>query len=275
MDRLLKKDTVLVIVFGGGIFFVILTVVMVGILLSKIPQVKGMVMATIMVIPPNSQSFETDLVITPIMPNLEPVRSSPTPMAETLQTPEPVESAALRDTLSVLQDKLSLSTATSTPSPTPTITLIAVPPTPISQLVEGLRIGNMAPDFMLGSNRASRVSLSDFRGKIVILNFWTTWCPACRHEVPNLQLIHNEYGPRNVVVLAVNLGEKLETVERFAQNNGISFAVWLDEDRWAGNIYGIRSIPTTYFIDENGIIRDVNIGTMTREQIIARLEKLF
>jgi peroxiredoxin len=93
--------------------------------------------------------------------------------------------------------------------------------------------------------------------------------------VPDLQAIHNEFGPQGVVVLAVNEGEKLDTVARFAQDNGISFNVWLDEDRWAGNIYQVRSIPTTYFIDEEGIIRDIQIGTMRRDQIVTKLEKLF
>ncbi len=139
---------------------------------------------------------------------------------------------------------------------------------------EGLRLGALAPDFTLGSNRASRVSLSELRGKIVILNFWASWCPPCRHEVPALQSIHNEFGPQGVVVLAVNEGEKLENVERFAWDNDISFTVWLDEDRWAGSIYSVRSIPTTYFIDGEGVIRAIQIGTLSREQIVAQLEKL-
>jgi thiol-disulfide isomerase/thioredoxin len=139
---------------------------------------------------------------------------------------------------------------------------------------EGLTIGSIAPDFTLGSNRASRVSLSELRGKIVILNFWASWCPPCRHEVPALQSIHHQYGPQGVVVLAINEREKLENVERFAHDNSISFAVWLDEDGWAGQVYQVRAIPTTYFIDGEGIIRAVQIGTLTKDQIIAHLEKL-
>ena len=65
----------------------------------------------------------------------------------------------------------------------------------------------------------------------------------------------------------------MKTVERYAWDNGIHFAVWLDEDKWAGNIYQIRGIPTTYFIDEDGIIRAVHRGTRTREQFAAELEK--
>ncbi|RME43347.1 MAG: TlpA family protein disulfide reductase [Caldilineae bacterium] len=137
-----------------------------------------------------------------------------------------------------------------------------------------MQIGNIAPNFTLGSNRASRVSLSGLRGKVVILNFWATWCPPCQHEVPALQAVHNEYGPQGVVVLAVNEGEKIETVERFANDHGISFAVWLDEDGWAGHLYNVRAIPTTYFIDREGIIRAVHFGSMTQEQIVTQLKKL-
>ncbi len=196
---------------------------------------------------------------------------APTSTPTATATPLPKESAG--DSLTIVQP-------TATPLSPPTSTLVpTAPPTPTqaavsAQPVEGLLVGNLAPNFTLGSNRASRVSLNELRGKIVILNFWASWCPPCRHEVPDLQAIHNEYGPQGVVVLAVNLGEKLESVERFAHDNGVGFAVWLDEDKWAGNIYGVRSIPTTYFIDEAGIIRAVQIGTMSRDQIIKHLEKL-
>lgn len=191
----------------------------------------------------------------------------PTLTPTATSTPSPSAKASANDSLTI---------ATPTPSvtPTPTSSPTLAPASVSAQPVEGLQIGNLAPNFTLGSNRASRVSLSDLRGKIVILNFWASWCPPCRHEVPDLQAIHNEYGPQGVVVLAVNLGERLETVERFAHDNDVHFAVWLDEDKWAANIYGVRSIPTTYFIDETGIIRAVQIGSMSHELLIKHLEGL-
>jgi peroxiredoxin len=170
------------------------------------------------------------------------------------------------------RDEIILPTKTPTPQPTPTPTATYVPQT--AQPVEGLQVGNLAPDFTLGSTRDTRVSLSELQGKIVILNFWASWCGYCTIEVPALESIHNEYGPQGVVVLAVNQGENLQTVERFAWNNGIHFTVWLDEDAWAGNIYQVRGIPTTYFIDREGIIQAVHPGTRTREQFVAELEKL-
>jgi thiol-disulfide isomerase/thioredoxin len=199
---------------------------------------------------------------------------APSPTAPPPPTETPTGAARLSG-----GDKLALSTATPALAPTATRAPTASPqPAAPAQAAappaEGLRLGDRAPDFTLGSNRASRVSLSELRGQIVILNFWASWCPPCRHEVPALQSIHNEFGPQGVVVLAVNEGEKLENVERFAWDNDISFTVWLDEDRWAGSIYSVRSIPTTYFIDGEGVIRAIQIGTLSREQIVAQLEKL-
>lgn len=144
----------------------------------------------------------------------------------------------------------------------------------MGQPVDGVGIGNLARDFTLGSNLANRVSLSDLRGKIVILNFWTTWCPYSTREVPDLQALHNEYGPQGVVVLAINEGEQLQHVEKFAWDNDVSFNIWLDEDKWAGYVMGVNSYPTTLFIDQKGVIRARYSGALTREQFIAELKKL-
>jgi len=200
-------------------------------------------------------------------PELQPTATLTTLLDATEPPPTAISTAA-----SVAGDKVSLPTVTPTSSPLPTPTRVG--PSAAAQPVEGLRVGNIAPNFTLGSNRANRVSLSELHGKIVILNFWATWCPPCRHEVPTLEQIHNEYGPQGVVVLAVNLGEKLENVERFAHDNGISFAVWLDEDLWAGNTYNIHSIPTTYFIDQEGIIRAIHLGPLSRDQVVVYLEEI-
>jgi thiol-disulfide isomerase/thioredoxin len=266
MSNLFKENRFLLAVLVGGMLFLTVAVCLVGVSLLWMPATEPKVITAntprAVVAPPTSPvesgdtTDETQAMVEPT-PTATPT-PTPRPSLTPTATPTPAEAAG---------DRLALPTATPTPTNTPA-------PTPIPPPVEGLRVGNTAPDFTLGSNRASRVSLSNLRGKIVILNFWASWCPPCRYEVPTLQAIHNEYGPQGVVVLAVNEGEKLSNVERFAYDNGISFAVWLDEDGWAGNIYRVRSIPTTYFIDEEGIIRAIQIGSMTREQIVAHLEEL-
>lgn len=264
MSNPVTNNRVLFAALIGGLLFVIVAVGFVVLLLSQPPTPQPVVILITATLPDPPPTSTPEREATPTPP------PSPTPPAEPTGTPTSTP-------LSAAGDKLALPTATPPPSPTPTDTPAPTPTSPppsVSQPAEGLRIGDIAPDFTLGSNRASRVSLSELRGKIVILNFWATWCPPCRHEVPALQAIHNELGPQGVVVLAINEGEKLENVERFAHDNKISFAVWLDEDRWAGNIYQVRAIPTTYFIDGEGIIRDIQIGTMSRDQIVSKLEKL-
>lgn len=276
MPQIFGQVRLLLIVFSGGVLFLMMALCLVGVLVWQ-PAVKS-ADSRATPTPPNQLPASTTVSDTPASKTTDKdVQPSPTPAATVARlrsTATPIKAAG---------DKLTLPTATPTPTPpaptltptaTPTDTPLPEPPAPTPQPVEGLGVGQIAPDFTLGSNRAGRVSLSELRGKIVILNFWASWCPPCRHEVPALQAIHHEFGPQGVVVLAVNEGEKLQTVERFAHDNGVSFTVWLDEDKWAGNIYLIRSIPTTYFIDREGIIRAVQIGTMNREQIINHLEKL-
>jgi thiol-disulfide isomerase/thioredoxin len=269
MSNLLSENRFLLAVLVGGVLFLTAAVCLVGVLLLWTPAAEVASVAANTpqaAVPPPTSPVESGATKDETQDMVEPTltatpTSTPHPSPTPTATPTPAEAAGAR---------LTLPTA----APTHTNTPIPPPPTPILPPVEGLRVGNIAPDFTLGSNRASRVSLRDLRGKIVILNFWASWCPPCRYEVPALQAIHNEYGPQGVVVLAVNEGEKLPNVERFAYDNGISFAVWLDEDGWAGNIYRVHSIPTTYFIDEEGIIRAIQIGSMSREQIVTHLEKL-
>lgn len=262
MSNLLKENHLLLAVLIGGSLFMVAAVVLLGLLVLLPPTTKPTTIA--------ANTLPAEAPLTP-SPSSHLITSAPPSLTPTL-TPSPTATPTLKP-ISATGDKLSLPTATSTPSPTSTPAATPTP-TSIPQPVEGLHVGNIAPDFTLGSNRASRVSLSGLRGKVVILNFWASWCPYCAHEVPALQAIHNEYGPQGVVVLAINEREKLENVERFAHDNGVSFAVWLDEDGWAGEIYQVRSIPTTYFIDAEGIIRTVQIGSITKEQVLAHLEKL-
>ncbi len=271
-----NQNNLVLIILTGGVLFVLLAGCVAGVLLWQTPT-SQLSNDSITVTPSTGEVHTPTPVGNEVVSAEIDTKVEPLPVATSTSTSIP--GTAMPTPASIAGDQLSMPTATftpplPTPTSTPTNTPTPRPPPTVPEPVEGLGIGYLAPNFTLGSNRASRVSLSELRGKIVILNFWASWCPPCRHEVPALQAIHHEYGPQGVVVLAVNLGEKLENVERFAHDNGISFAVWLDEDKWAGNIYGVRSIPTTYFIDQDGIIRTIQFGSMTREQIINHLEKL-
>src|SRR5690606_9146948 len=126
----------------------------------------------------------------------------------------------------------------------------------------GTETGNQAPDFQLKQMDGSTVSLSDFRGEIVFLNFWATWCPPCRKEMPDLQRFYEDI---DAVVLGVNLTDteiSAHQVQQFLETFQISFPVVMDTAGEVSRLYQIRPIPTTYIIDSEGIIREKVYGEM-------------
>jgi peroxiredoxin len=128
-------------------------------------------------------------------------------------------------------------------------------------------VGFTAPDFTLTNLDGDRVKLSDFRGKVVFLNFWATWCGYCTMEMPDLQKIHHERG-EEVVVLTVNWtsterSRNPEVVKNFVETNGYTFPVLLDTDGKVAETYLVRGIPLSIFIDKKGVIAAKRSGTMT------------
>ena len=128
---------------------------------------------------------------------------------------------------------------------------------------QSLAPGMPAPDFQLKSLDGQTVSLGSLRGRPVMLNFWATWCGPCRVEMPFIQGVFedSDWAEQGLMVLGVNLGDSPSAVRSFMEDNGLSFTVLLDADQSAAQDYNIRGIPTTYFIDKNGIIKDIKIGT--------------
>ncbi|MDP4172008.1 MAG: redoxin domain-containing protein, partial [Bacillota bacterium] len=121
-------------------------------------------------------------------------------------------------------------------------------------------IGVKAPDFVLKTLTGSTVKLSDFKGKRVMLNFWATWCPPCKAEMPDMEKFYKK-GQKDLIILAVNIDPQLD-VKGFAKANGLTFPILLDEKDEVNTKYHILSIPTTYFIDSKGIIKDKFTGAM-------------
>ena len=124
----------------------------------------------------------------------------------------------------------------------------------------------MAPDFELKSMDDSMIKLSDMRDKNVILNFWYTGCGFCVIEMPDLQKLQDTYAD-DLLILAVNVGEKKEKVQAFMDENNLSFTVLLDEDMDVADTYGIRSFPTTIAVNKKGEIIGGYIGMLTYEQM--------
>ncbi|MFC2005487.1 redoxin domain-containing protein [Chloroflexota bacterium] len=130
------------------------------------------------------------------------------------------------------------------------------------------RVGEPAPDFQLQNLDGQTIYLSNFQGKPVLINFWTTWCPPCRNEMPYMQQIHEEWSGKGLVLLAIDIGERSSTVEEFMQSYNLSLPVLLDTERVVTKKYGINAIPVTFFIDKDGIIREKIVGAFPNKRSI-------
>lgn len=111
-----------------------------------------------------------------------------------------------------------------------------------------------APTFTLKDLNGKEVKLEDHRGKIVFLNFWATWCPPCREEMPSMEKLHIEFKDRDFTMLAIDLREDAKKVRAFKERFKLNFPMLLDSDGSVGSRYGVRSIPTTYLLDGKGYI---------------------
>lgn len=146
--------------------------------------------------------------------------------------------------------------------------------TNLPDVEEGLEKGDMAPDFELELMNGEKVKLSDYRGEKVMLNFWATWCPPCRAEMPDMQKLHEN---KDVTILAVDLFDtesKIEHVEEFIEDYGVTFKVLLDKDSDVSTKYGIQPIPTTYMINSEGIIENMAFGALNYELMVQELDKM-
>ncbi|NOZ04970.1 MAG: redoxin domain-containing protein [Chloroflexi bacterium] len=135
------------------------------------------------------------------------------------------------------------------------------------------RKGFMAPDFslqVLGSN-ARTISLKGYRGnRPVMINFWATWCPPCRAEMPAIQDAYEKYQAEGLVVLAVDQMEPARVVQPFVLDHGLTFPVLLDGESVAADAYRVRALPTTVFVRKDGTILDIVVGGPMSKTFIER-----
>ncbi len=139
------------------------------------------------------------------------------------------------------------------------------------------RVGFAAPDFALTTLNGESITLHDLRGQAVVLNLWATWCPPCRAEMPTLQKVYDEYRTHGLIVLAVNATDqdRREDVIAFVRANKLTFPVLLDERGDVGRLYLVRSLPTTFFISADGVIREVVVGGPMSEALLrTRIEHI-
>lgn len=143
------------------------------------------------------------------------------------------------------------------------------------------REGFLAPDFTLDNLQGEKVTLSDLRGKIVVINLWATWCPPCRAEMPALENAYEQYKDSGLVVLGLNVTnqDSESEVPRFVEEFGLTFPILLDRDGSVSALYELRGLPTTFFVNRAGIIRTVVVGgpmseTFFRSKIEALLQEV-
>lgn len=126
--------------------------------------------------------------------------------------------------------------------------------------------GKPAPDFELAALNGATVHLSDYKGHPVVINYWATWCPPCREELPMFQKRQEKYSP-DLVILAINAGEDLKTVRNYIDREKFTFSVLLDPEWKAEALFGVMAYPTSVFIDRNGIIQARYVGGI-REDVL-------
>jgi len=134
-----------------------------------------------------------------------------------------------------------------------------------------LNIGEKAPAVHLSIINEGDITIDNLKGKAVVLNFWATWCPPCKKEMPLLETTYKNYKDKGLIVLGVNYNEDRETITRFVKEMGITFPVALDRDFKVTKAYGVLALPTTFFIDRRGIIRDRYRGEITEEILSSKV----
>jgi peroxiredoxin len=133
----------------------------------------------------------------------------------------------------------------------------------------------MAPDFSLKDLNGKTVKLSDYRGKIVILNFWTVWCKYCIQEMPDLNELDKELQKENdVIILAVNVQESTKKVKEYLDSNNISLKVLMDSDGAIAQSYGVNSYPITFIINRDGSLFKYIPGATDKETLVDILGKM-
>lgn len=135
----------------------------------------------------------------------------------------------------------------------------------------GVEVGKSAPDFELRDLNDNPVKLSDYRGQKVFLNFWASWCPPCRAEMPDMQKLYEE-DFTDFKIIAVNVGENKSTAAEFIMENSLDFKVLLDRDEEISRDYLVRGIPTSYFLDENGVIINKVSGLISYDKMLELAE---
>jgi cytochrome c biogenesis protein CcmG, thiol:disulfide interchange protein DsbE len=120
--------------------------------------------------------------------------------------------------------------------------------------------GNLAPDFTLTDLDGHKLTLSDYRGKVVLLDFWATWCGPCRTEIPHFVEMQNKYGPQGFQVIGISMDDDAKPVHGFAQQYKLNYPIAVGDDKLADRFGGVMGLPVNFIIDRQGRIHAKYLG---------------
>ncbi|MCM8768663.1 MAG: TlpA family protein disulfide reductase [Candidatus Omnitrophica bacterium] len=130
-----------------------------------------------------------------------------------------------------------------------------------------LAVDGAAPDFSLKSLTGKTVKLSDYKGKVVVLNFWASWCPPCRREIPDFVKVHQAYRGEGVEFIGIAIDEKIEDIKKIVEQNRVEYPIVLGDEKVQSLYGGINAVPTTFFVNQEGRIIRKKIGAMNQEEL--------
>lgn len=143
----------------------------------------------------------------------------------------------------------------------------------VASLPSGPLVGYAAPDFTATTPQGVTWRLNELRGKPVVLNFWASWCGPCRVEMPDFQAAARRYGGA-VQFIGVNQGEDAQTITAFAAEMGVSYPLVRDESSQITDLYRVAALPSTFFIDSNGVVQDRVLGIVSGGVLQAKIDAL-
>ncbi|MBM3735616.1 MAG: TlpA family protein disulfide reductase [Acidobacteria bacterium] len=135
-----------------------------------------------------------------------------------------------------------------------------------------IQVGDRAPEFSIRADNGMRISLSSFGGKVLVLNFWATWCPPCVKETPALEQLHRELKDRGLVVMGISIDKKEEKYKSFLKRFGVTFLTARDESASISDSFGTYRVPETYVIKDGKVVQKI-IGADWKEEEMIRFLK--
>lgn len=121
-------------------------------------------------------------------------------------------------------------------------------------------IGDMAPNFTLKADSGKNLRLSEYRGEVVMINFWATWCGPCRQEMPLLNELYQRYRPVGFTLLGVNIDDQSASASKMAHRLGVTYPIVFDAEKVVSRLYDINAMPTTVMVDRDGKVRYLHRG---------------